>query len=129
MSFRYKAGFIQEFFDPLTAGPTASLWSWGNNYGGSLGQNDTVNRSSPVQIGSLTTWSSFAACGQASAALKTDGTLWAWGYGGDGQIGNNSTGHPASPVQVGSLTTWISIKGNGSGSFNSMLLGSYTPSS
>ena len=33
-----------------------TLWGWGGNYRGALGQNDTVNRSSPVQVGSDTNW-------------------------------------------------------------------------
>ena len=33
-----------------------TLWSWGRNNEGNLGLGNTVNRSSPVQIGSLTTW-------------------------------------------------------------------------
>ena len=65
MSQRYLAGFIQAgLFNPLVAPPpptyTYELWSWGQNTSGQLGLGDITNRSSPVQVGSLTTWSNIA---------------------------------------------------------------------
>jgi alpha-tubulin suppressor-like RCC1 family protein len=33
-----------------------TVWAWGNNFLGNLGLNDQIRRSSPVQVGSLTTW-------------------------------------------------------------------------
>ena len=57
-----------------------TLWSWGGNGWGQLGQGDIVHRSSPVQVGALTTWASVSAGGRHTLAIKTDGTLWAWGY-------------------------------------------------
>ena len=60
-----------------------TLWAWGDEMNfGALGQNDKTNRSSPIQIGSDTTWSSVGG-GRYNAhgtAVKTDGTLWSWGY-------------------------------------------------
>ena len=57
------------------------LWSWGNNGGGVLGQNQptSTNISSPVQVGTDTTWKYVAGSPWARVASKTDGTLWAWG--------------------------------------------------
>ena len=47
-----------------------TLWSWGlNNYNGQLGTNDTANRSSPVQVGSGTTWSQVSAGNSTTAAI------------------------------------------------------------
>ena len=89
-----------------------TLWSWGYNYGGSLGLNNRIFKSSPTQVGSLTSWQSIGGSVQGSSfGLKTNGTLWAWGYGTQGQLGQNSTGYISSPVQVGALTTWLSISG------------------
>jgi alpha-tubulin suppressor-like RCC1 family protein len=56
-----------------------TLWSWGQNLDGNLGQNNRIPCSSPVQIPG-TTWSSISVSGSRySLATKTDGTLWAWG--------------------------------------------------
>ena len=85
-----------------------TLWGVGGNYSlhGSLGLNDGVHRSSPVQVGSHTVWSSIS-CGFNNAlAIKTAGTLWSWGYNSNGQLGQNDIVHRSSPVQVGALTTW-----------------------
>ncbi len=54
-----KGNFIKPGFDPLAAQTSVNasdLYSWGRNHKGQLGLSDTVDRSSPVQVGSLTTW-------------------------------------------------------------------------
>ena len=87
-----------------------TLWSWGFDDNGVLGQNTNgQNRSSPVQIGSLTTWDkAFPAYANFAFAIKTDKTLWAWGGGDKGELGNNQSGsvRVSSPIQVGAITTW-----------------------
>ena len=59
-----------------------TLWGWGENSIGSLGDGTTGSKSSPVQIGSLTDWQHASAGGSRTFAIKTDGTLWAWGNNG-----------------------------------------------
>jgi alpha-tubulin suppressor-like RCC1 family protein len=88
-----------------------TLWSWGYGFGGGLGLNDTVDRSSPVQVGSLTNWSnSVISRGFGhSMVIKSDGTLWAWGYNAEGQLGHNDTVNRSSPVQMGPGTNWSNI--------------------
>ena len=81
-----------------------TLWAWGVNAQGNLGQNDVVHYSSPVQIPG-TTWVYPVAIYNVMYAVKTDGTLWATGRNALGQLGQNSTGSPAnhglsSPVQI-----------------------------
>jgi len=96
-----------------------TLWVWGLNHRGDLGQNDTTSRSSPVQIPG-TTWS-FVASAHSGAfyATKTDGTLWSWGYNGYGRLGHNSTAALSSPTQIPG-TDWITEDGYwGNGSINS----------
>ena len=78
-------------------------WNWGYNPYGSLGQNDRVNYSSPVQL-SGTEWdtglfkASFSQHG--ASGIKTDGTLWVWGSGDYGQMGDNNRVSYSSPVQL-----------------------------
>jgi alpha-tubulin suppressor-like RCC1 family protein len=85
------------------------MWSWGNNTYGQLGLGDTANRSSPVQVGALTTWYQVAAGVTDTLATKTDGTLWSWGGNADGELGLGNIVYRSSPVQIGALTTWVRL--------------------
>jgi len=82
------------------------LWSWGYNEYGQLGDETTVNKSSPIQIGNLTTWKSVDGGYGHTIAIKTDGTFWSWGYNNKGQLGDGTTTYKSSPIQVGNLTNW-----------------------
>jgi alpha-tubulin suppressor-like RCC1 family protein len=85
-----------------------TLWAWGGNTSGALGLgDDTVNRSSPVQVGALTGWAQVACGGYQAIAVKTNGTLWAWGANPQGQLGQNDTVYRSSPTQIGALTNWL----------------------
>ena len=86
-----------------------TLWMWGQNQVGALGQNDTNDYSSPAQIPG-TTWAKVNDGGNnLTGAIKTDGTLWMWGGGTKGQLGNNAITARSSPIQVGTDTTWRSL--------------------
>jgi alpha-tubulin suppressor-like RCC1 family protein len=85
------------------------LYSWGTNNDGQLGQNNVIDRSSPVQVGAQTDWSQVSAGQKFCAAVKTNGTLWSWGLNTNGQLGQNSTIRRSSPVQVGALTDWSQV--------------------
>ena len=82
-----------------------TLWAWGKNTYGQIGQNNTTSYSSPKQIPG-TTWKRVSGGRDVAIATKTDGTLWAWGDNGNGQLGDNSAIRKSSPVQVGSDTDW-----------------------
>ena len=89
-----------------------SLWVWGNNVNGQLGtnENQSLLRSSPVQLGSLTDWSAvFNNKSSNVIATKTDGTLWVWGVNTAGVLGLDDINiNRSSPVQVGTDTSWTS---------------------
>ena len=89
-----------------------TLWAWGTNTYGQLGDGTTIDRWSPVQVGTDDDWASVAGGRSHSLGLKTDGTLWAWGFNWSGQLGNGSTsGEDPNPipVQVGSDNDWVEI--------------------
>jgi len=88
-----------------------TMWGWGNNNNGTLGLNNEVKYSSPIQIGTDTTWGPYMeVTGQSSFAIKTDGTLWAWGKNtsGYGRLGLNDKNSRSSPTQLPG-TTWDKI--------------------
>ncbi|MDP6585529.1 MAG: hypothetical protein QF535_12800, partial [Anaerolineales bacterium] len=86
-----------------------TLWGWGVNDEGQVGDGSTTARSSPVQVGALTTWSKANAGDAFGAAIKTDGTLWMWGAATEGELGQGNTTSVSSPVKVGSQTDWATV--------------------
>ena len=83
-----------------------TLWTWGLGGDGQLGQGNTTERSSPVQVGSETTWAStFVGDDGSCGGIKTDGTLWTWGQNNAGQLAQNNQTQYSSPKQVPG-TTW-----------------------
>ena len=89
--------------------PAPHLLAWGTNAQGQLGLNNTTSYSSPMQVGTYTTWSKISCYGLNTFSIKTDGTLWAWGKNNYGQLGLGNITNYSSPKQVGSLTTWTVI--------------------
>jgi alpha-tubulin suppressor-like RCC1 family protein len=88
-----------------------TMWLWGYNGYGNLGNNNTDGKSSPVQtIAGGTNWKFLSCGGYHTTAIKTDGTLWTWGLNAFGQLGNNSITHQSSPIQtISSGTNWKQV--------------------
>ncbi|MCL5037450.1 MAG: hypothetical protein M1269_10110 [Chloroflexi bacterium] len=63
-----------------------TVWAWGYNYNGQLGDGTTTNKNIPIQVSNLTDIIAIAGGGNHSLALKSDGTVWAWGDNGFGQL-------------------------------------------
>jgi alpha-tubulin suppressor-like RCC1 family protein len=76
-----------------------SLWAWGCNELGQLGDGSRSNQYVPTMIGTNRDWRTIAASTWTGFGIKSDGTLWAWGNGGFG----------LAPEQLGSDTDWLSI--------------------
>lgn len=113
-----------------------TLWAWGANTGGQLGDGTKVSKDLPNQIGVRTNWMKAFAGGSHSLALRSDGTLWAWGVNTSGQLGavrmktfsetNESSninvttyqktvavGDQVRPIQVGTSKNWLTLSAGG----------------
>ena len=96
-----------ELNDVLAVGADGSLWGWGYNTSGELGDDTVQERADPVQIGTDKNWRTVAGANATSVALRTDGTLWSWGQNYYGNLGRS--GDPFAPGQVGTDTNWSAI--------------------
>jgi alpha-tubulin suppressor-like RCC1 family protein len=88
-----------------------SLWVWGINEEGQLGDNTTVSKSIPVTtFAGGNDWKSVAGGQNHTAAIKTDGSLWMWGSNAYVQLGTNDTNTRTTPVTTfAGGTTWKSV--------------------
>lgn len=103
-------------FYNLALKTNGTLWAWGDNGVGQLGDGTNVNKLVPVQIGIDTDWQGISAGrGAHSLGVKTSGTLWAWGWNINGQLGIGNTISTNFPVQVGVNSNWLSMSAGGGG--------------
>ncbi|MDP6077895.1 MAG: fibronectin type III domain-containing protein [Acidimicrobiales bacterium] len=89
-----------------------TLWAWGSNSHGQLGDGTTVDKTTPTQIGSATSWSAVATGRYHTVGLRSDGTLWAWGRNNYGQLGdgtNASKYTPTQTIQAVTGTDWTAV--------------------
>lgn len=101
------------FVHVLATKTDGTLWTWGYNVDGQVGDLSRTPRSSPVQVVGLATNWRHVDAGQAhSLAIKTDGTLWGWGWNGWGQLATNTLANQSSPVQtISAGTNWKQVAG------------------
>lgn len=96
-----------------------TVWSWGLNNVGQLGNNTTTDSNVPVQVSSISGVTSITNGRRHSLAIKNDGTLWVWGSNFYGQFGNGNNTSSSIPVQISSLTGVVAIA---AGEFHTIVL-------
>ena len=106
-------------YHTVTLKDDGSLWAWGNNSRGQLGDGTTINRNSPVQAGMTKDWATVATGSSHTIASKMDGSLWAWGYNNQSQLGDGTATSSSKPVQVGTDKDWAAAA---AGSFYTIAL-------
>ena len=94
----------------LALTPTGTVWAWGHNGYGQLGDGTTFHRLMPVQLTGLSAVIGGAAGAAHTLALKDDGTVWAWGSNQHGQLGDGTTTDRTSLVPVSTLTDVVSLR-------------------
>lgn len=96
-----------------------TVWAWGDNEWGQLGNGTTTDRFVPTQVNNLSGIIAIAAGHYHSLALKSDGTVWAWGDNESGELGTGNTVNSYIPVKINELT---GIKAIAAGEAHSMAL-------
>jgi len=90
-----------------------TLWAWGTNDSGQVGDGTIANKNVPIQIGTEKDWAVVSAGGYHTVAIKTDGSLWAWGRGTYGQLGYGGSGNEYEPIQIGYDHNWAVVSSGG----------------
>ena len=100
------------YFFSMALKNDGTVWTWGDNFNGQLGNGTTTDVHVPMQVAGLPTITQIAAGWNHSVALSSDGTVWAWGANQFGQLGINSTTPSTVPVQVPGLSGITAIAAN-----------------
>ncbi|MCL2814558.1 MAG: S-layer homology domain-containing protein [Oscillospiraceae bacterium] len=77
-----------------------SIWAWGANESGQLGDGSTTFKTTPMQIPSNVRFTQVSAGGAHTMALDSEGRLWAWGFNESGQLGDGTTTLKSAPMQI-----------------------------
>lgn len=80
-----------------------TVWSWGSNWYGQVGDGSTTQRLTPVQVPGLSQVLAISAGRGHSLALRADGAVFAWGNGSSGQLGLGSVASSSVPVATSRL--------------------------
>ncbi|MBK9608607.1 MAG: hypothetical protein IPO58_20020 [Betaproteobacteria bacterium] len=77
-----------------------SLWVWGDNFNGQVGDGTQVERSSPVKLPGVAGIVDAGGGEAHSVAVRADGSVLAWGLNDRGQVGDGTTSNRALPTPV-----------------------------
>jgi len=119
-----------------------TVYSWGRNWAGQLGDNTTSQRNTPVKVlkGAYSEGTTYLGDNGSnpiiavvlgkdhSIALTEDGTVYTWGYNNRGQLGDNTTTQRETPVKVlkGAYSEGTTYLGdNGSNEIIAVAIGDY----
>jgi alpha-tubulin suppressor-like RCC1 family protein len=81
-----------------------TVWTWGLNEQGQLGDGTLSNKQVPQQVPNLTAITQIRAGIGHVLALASDGTVWAWGANDKGQVGVEWSHAVTSPTKVSELS-------------------------
>jgi alpha-tubulin suppressor-like RCC1 family protein len=101
--------YVHDYFSGIGIKTDGTMWAWGENNWCQLGNGNSINQFSPVQIGNDSDWKEATVGSYYGHAIKNNGTLWAWGYNG-GYFGNGATNSSCEPIQIGTDNDWKHVK-------------------
>src|SRR4030067_2868229 len=97
-------------FHSLSVSNDGTVWAWGKNNNGELGDGTIIDRTTPVHVSGLLNVEAAIAGGSLhTLALKGDGTVWAWGWMNAGQLGDGTSIDSPVPLQVNGLANGAAI--------------------
>ncbi len=114
------AALLGNFSFTVVIDSDGTLWSWGDNGSGQLGDGTTTKRNTPVRVqketeagvfeDNTTKWKAVAVGDRVTVGLAEDGTLWSWGLNTSGQLGDGTTTNRNTPVRVQKAgITWKAV--------------------
>lgn len=86
-----------------------SLWAWGSNTFGELGNGTQTSSDHPIQIGSDKDWEAISAGDHFCLAIKKDSSLWAWGNNLVGQLGDSIHQNRNVPIPIRKDKKWKQV--------------------
>jgi alpha-tubulin suppressor-like RCC1 family protein len=101
-------------FYSLALADNGTVWAWGYNAYGQLGDGTTTDSAIPIEITALNDVTAISAGSYHSLALQNGDTVWAWGRNNDGQLGDGTTTHRTTAVQMSGLSDILAISAGGS---------------
>lgn len=92
-----------------------TLWCWGGNGSGQLGDGTTIDKISPTRVPVDGRWKSVDSSGFHTCAVREEGTLWCWGRNWSFELGDGTNLDRRSPIQVGTSADWVEVSTGGYG--------------
>lgn len=91
------------YYHNVAVKPDGTVWTWGDNLLGQLGDGSITSNSVPSRVAGLTQFKAAGAGYSHTVALRSDGTLWSWGSNSFGELGTNEDSASLVPVPVWGL--------------------------
>ena len=112
-------------YHSLAIGSNGTVYTWGSNSSGQLGNGTTNESDSPaaITLASGVTATAIAGGGAYSLAIGSNGKVYAWGFNSDGQLGNGTTTSSSTPVAI-TLASGVTATAIAAGAYHSLAIGS-----
>jgi alpha-tubulin suppressor-like RCC1 family protein len=104
-----RVGIDAGTFHTILAKADGTVWTWGGNFEGQIGDGTSNPRQEPGRVTGIAGIVAVAAGYNHSIALKSDGTVWTWGRNMFGQLGDGTTNQRSEPVQVQGIADVVAV--------------------